>query len=49
MWGTDHQSSIEVHAMVLLRNRLRGINGLMGKSNKIITESEKEALKKLRG
>ena len=49
MWGTDHQSSLEVHAMDSLGKRIRGINEIMGNSNKIITESEKEALKKLRG
>ena len=49
MWGTDHQSSLEVHAMDSLGKRIRGIKDIMGNSNKIITESEKEALKKLRG
>jgi len=49
MWGTDQQSSLEVHAMDSLGKRIRGIKDIMGNSNKIITESEKEALKKLRG
>jgi len=49
MWGTDQKSSLEVHAMDLLKKRLKDIQRTIGKPEKIITESEKEALKKLRG
>mgnify|MGYP001430479438 CR=1 FL=1 len=49
MWGTDHKSSLEVHAMDLLCKRISDISGMLGSSEKIITESEKDVLKKLRG
>jgi len=49
MWGTDHKSSLEVHAMDLLSKRIADISGILGSSEKIITESEKNVLKKLRG
>ena len=49
MWGTDQSSSLEVHAMDLLKKRLRDINQMLGKPEKIITASEKIALTKLRG
>ena len=49
MWGTDQKSSLEVHAMDLLSKRLCDIHSILGGSEKIITESEKNVLKKLRG
>ena len=49
MWGTDHKSSLEVHAMDLLKKRIDDINGILGGTEKIITESEKSVMKKLRG
>ena len=49
MWGTDQSASLEVHAMDLLKKRLSSINQMLGTREKIITESEKEVLKKLRG
>ena len=49
MWGTDHKSSLEVHAMDLLSKRISDIDGMLGGSEKIITESEKNVMKKLRG
>jgi len=49
MWGTDQGSSLEVHAMDLLRKRLKNVNVILGGKNKIITDSEKPVLKKLRG
>jgi len=49
MWGTDQKSSLEVHAMDLLKKRLKDVNTILGKSEKTITESEKSVLKKLRG
>ena len=49
MWGTDHKSSLEVHAMDLLSKRISDIHSMLGGSEKIITESEKNVMKKLRG
>ncbi|MDA7679706.1 N-acetylneuraminate synthase family protein [bacterium] len=49
MWGTDHKSSLEVHAMDLLAKRITGIKAIIGDNKKIITESEKEIMIKLRG
>jgi len=49
MWGTDHSSSLEIHAMDLLRKRLTDVKKILGKNEKIITDSEKPVLKKLRG
>jgi N-acetylneuraminate synthase len=49
MWGTDQQSSLEVHAMDLLRKRINDIKSMLGDSKKIITKSETEIAKKLRG
>ena len=49
MWGTDQNSSLEVHAMDILRKRLKDVKMILGKSEKIITKSEKPILKKLRG
>ena len=49
MWGTDHKSSLEVHAMDLLNKRISDINTMLGSTEKTITDSEKNVLKKLRG
>ena len=49
MWGTDHKSSLEVHAMDLLGKRISDIDTMLGSSEKIITDSEKIVMKKLRG
>ena len=49
MWGTDQSASLEVHAMDLLRKRLKDVKQILGGQDKIITESEKQVLKKLRG
>ena len=49
MWGTDHGSSLEVHAMDLLNKRIKDINKILGTSDKIITDSEIPVMKKLRG
>ena len=48
MWGTDQKSSLEVHAMSLLRRRIKNIKVMLGNDEKIITESEKPIMKKLR-
>ncbi len=49
MWGTDHRSSLEVHAMDLLKKRIKDIKIMLGSTEKIITESETSVMKKLRG
>ena len=49
MWGTDQKSSMEVHAMDLLHKRISNIYGMLGSTEKNITESEKDVMKKLRG
>ena len=49
MWGTDHKSSLEIHAMDLLNKRIADIYCMLGGSEKFITESEKKVMKKLRG
>jgi N-acetylneuraminate synthase len=49
MWGTDQKSSLEVHAMDMLAKRLKDVNHMLGIPEKIITESEKPFLTKLRG
>ena len=49
MWGSDNLSSLEVHAMDLLSKRIADVYGMLGGSEKIITESEKNVIKKLRG
>jgi len=49
MWGTDHKSSLEVNAMDSLAKRVISIPEILGNSEKIITESEKTVMKKLRG
>ena len=48
MWGTDHKSSLEVHAMDLLSKRISDVYSILGGTEKIITESEKNVMKKLR-
>mgnify|MGYP000566016237 CR=1 FL=1 len=49
MWGTDHGSSLEIHAMDLLQKRIKDVNIMLGNSEKIITESEIPIMEKLRG
>ena len=49
MWGTDQSSSLEVHAIDLLKKRIKGVKNILGGKEKIITDSEKPFLKKLRG
>jgi len=49
MWGTDHKSSLEINAMDSLSKRTKSIKKMLGTSDKLITESEKIVLKKLRG
>jgi N-acetylneuraminate synthase len=49
MWGTDQSSSLEVHAMDLLKKRIKTVSQILGGNEKFITETEKPNLKKLRG
>ena len=49
MWGTDQAASLEIHAMVLLRGRILGIEEMLGAEEKSVTESEIATRKKLRG
>ena len=49
MWGTDQKSSLEVLAMDMLKKRVDDISVVIGKPEKIITDSEKPVLNKLRG
>ena len=49
MWGTDHKSSLEVHAMDLLNKRLRSITKMLGCKEKVLTASEIPVMKNLRG
>ena len=49
MWGSDHFASLEVHAMDMLKKRIRNIDVFMGDGIKILTTKELEVRKKLRG
>jgi N-acetylneuraminate synthase len=49
MWGTDQKSSLEIHAMNMLRKRLENVIEILGSTEKIITPSEELVMKKLRG
>lgn len=48
MWGTDQKASLEVHAMDLLRKRIRDIRTILGSKEKEITLSELPIREKLR-
>lgn len=49
MWGSDHFASLEVHALDMLRKRIRNINVMLGDGVKRLTEKELAVRKKLRG
>lgn len=49
MWGTDQSASLEVHAIDMLYKRIKGINAMLGNGKKVVTDSEIEVRKKLRG
>lgn len=49
MWGSDHFASLEVHAMDMLRKRIKNIDIFLGDGIKKLTEKELEVRKKLRG
>jgi N-acetylneuraminate synthase len=48
MWGSDQKASLEVHAMNILRKRVRDINIILGDGYKRVTESEIPIREKLR-
>lgn len=48
MWGTDQKSSLEVHAMCMLKKRLAEINLMMGDGIKKVTQDEEKIKSKLR-
>ncbi len=48
MWGSDHSVSLEVAAMDILKRRISSIPVIFGNGVKIVTDKEKEILKKLR-
>ena len=49
MWGSDHASSLEVHAMDMLIKRIEGIKAALGDGVKRVMETELGSRKKLRG
>lgn len=49
MWGTDHAASLTVSAMAMLQGRMKDILVMLGDGQKVITEKEIEARRKLRG
>lgn len=49
MWGSDHFASLEVHAMDMLRKRIKNIDLFLGDGIKKLTTKELEVRKKLRG
>ena len=49
MWGSDQFASLEVHAMDMLRKRIKDIDVILGDGIKEITGKELEVRNKLRG
>ena len=49
LWGTDQSSSVEIEGMDSLQKRLKEVSLILGKPEKIVTESEIPIRKKLRG
>ena len=48
MWGSDHKCSLEVHAMVMLKNRIADIDTIIGNPEKKVFNSELPFIKKLK-
>jgi N-acetylneuraminate synthase len=48
MWGSDHKSSLEVHAMNILRKRIFDANQALGTPNKKVFDSEAPFITKLK-
>jgi len=49
MWGSDHEASLEVHAMDMLYKRIRNVDLSLGDGVKKVTETEMASRKRLRG
>jgi N-acetylneuraminate synthase len=49
MWGTDQKASLEIHAMNMLRNRIKDIKTMLGNGIKTVSKSELLIREKLRG
>ncbi|OGW79360.1 MAG: N-acetylneuraminate synthase [Omnitrophica bacterium RIFCSPLOWO2_12_FULL_44_17] len=49
MWGSDQFASLEVHAMDMLRKRIKDVDVVLGDGIKKLTNKELEVRKKLRG
>lgn len=48
MWGSDQAASLEPEGMFRLMRDIRGVAGLLGDGQKVVYESEKPIIKKLR-
>jgi len=48
MWGSDHAASLEPEGLFRLIRDVRQVNILLGDGNKVVYESEKPIIKKLR-
>jgi len=48
MWGSDHQASLEVHAMSMLKKRIFSAIECLGKPEKKVFESESGSIEKLK-
>jgi len=49
MWGSDQAASLEIHAMDMLRKRIKTVDKTLGDGVKRISDKELEVRKKLRG
>ncbi|MFP3043041.1 N-acetylneuraminate synthase family protein [Treponema primitia] len=49
LWGSDQSASLEIHAMDLLRKRIKDLDTILGDGIKRISEKEMAVKKKLRG
>lgn len=49
MWGTDQAASLTLHAMDMLRRRVRNVRGILGDGSRFLSEAELAVKKKLRG
>ena len=49
MWGTDQSASVEPQGLVRLVKDIRAIESAMGDGKKVITDGERQAMRKLRG
>ncbi len=49
MWGSDHFASLEIEGMFKLSKRIQSLNQILGDGKKIVTKSEINVRKKLRG